>query len=35
MSETVQWTLVALAAIGAAGTWVRAYVAWRQWRDYR
>lgn len=27
MSETIQWTLVALGAAGAAGTWLRAVVA--------
>lgn len=35
MSPAVQWTLVILGALGAAGTWFRAYIAYRQWRDYR
>lgn len=32
MSSTVQWALIVLAALGAAGTWVRAIVAWKEHR---
>jgi hypothetical protein len=33
MSSTVQWALIVLAALGAAGTWVRAIVAWKEHRS--
>jgi len=29
VSPGVQWALVVLGAVGAAGTWLRAYVAWK------
>jgi hypothetical protein len=32
MSTWVQIALVALGFLGAAGTWLRAYVAWRTMR---
>lgn len=44
MDLTVQWALIILAALGAAGTWVRAVVAWtehrasermRNWSQYK
>jgi len=35
MSPGIQWALVVLAAFSAAGTCLRAYVAWRTWREYR
>lgn len=30
MTPLVQWILVALGAVGAAGTWFRAWTAWRE-----
>jgi len=30
MSPAIQWALVVLGFIGAAGTWFRAWVAWRE-----
>jgi len=35
MSPGIQWALVIRTALGVAGTWVRAYVAWRTWREFR
>jgi len=32
VSELVQWILVALGALGAAGTWFRGWVAWKSQR---
>jgi hypothetical protein len=33
MSATVQWALVVLGFVGAAGTWFRAWVAYREHRS--
>jgi hypothetical protein len=35
MSPGIQWALVVLAALSAAGTLVRAYVAYRTWKDWK
>jgi hypothetical protein len=32
VSPLVQWILVALGALGAAGTWLRAITAWQEHR---
>ena len=35
MTLYIQWVLVALGALGAVGTWFRAFVAYRTWKDKR
>lgn len=35
MTETQAWLVIGFAGVAAIGTCVRAFVAWRTWREYR